>query len=239
VFNANHRFATTASLLVFLDHRATHVRGAVTVDTLDAAPSPTVRPTITTAADGTITASVRVESSRRYRIAGYADTSHGRVQTEVNADIQFANRQNFDITATRYHQNIAQTTTVLARTTTEERGRHTERLLQLAWPLAIDFTFASNADNSAAQTTVIDQRFERSDTELANGRLASFSVVSNAVAPTDTRNLDPSGVFVGSTGQTSTQHYFAADSQGACFSRDLTAAGGVLTAVVDGHECGR
>jgi hypothetical protein len=239
VFNANNHFATTASLLVFLDHHATHVRGAVTVDTLDAAPSPTVRPTIVTAADGTITASVSVESSRRYRIAGFAETSHGRVETEVNADIQFANRQRFDITAALYHQRIAQLTTVLARTTSEGRGGRTERLVQLAWPLSVDFSFASNPDGSAAQTTVIDQRLERTDTELANGRLALFSIVSNAVAPADTLNFDPSGAFVGSTGQTSTQRFFAADSAGACFSRDLTAAAGLLTAVVDGHECGR
>lgn len=238
VFNANNHFATTASLLVFLDHRATHVHGAVTVNTLDAAPSPTVQPSITTAADGTITASVNVTSSRRFRIAGYIDTSHGRVETEVNADIQFANRQHFNITAALYHQQITQATSVLARTTTQEHGRRTERLLQLAWPLSVDFAFATNPDSSSAQTTIIDQRFERSDTELANGRLATFRIVSNAVAPADTLNFDPSGAFIGSTGQATTQRYFAADAHGSCFSRDLTAAGGLLTAVVDGRECG-
>ena len=111
-------------------------------------------------------------------------------------------------------------------------------MVQLAWPLTVDFSFASNADGSAAQTTVIDQRLERTDTELANGRLASFSIVSNAVAPSDTLNFNATGAVVGSTGQTSTQRYFAADLHGNCFSRDLTAAAGLLTAVVDGRECG-
>ena len=41
VFGARNFFATTASLLVFLDHRAAHVSGAVTVNTLAAAPTPT------------------------------------------------------------------------------------------------------------------------------------------------------------------------------------------------------
>ena len=68
--------------------------------------------------------------------------------------------------------------------------------------------------------------------------LARFSIVANRVAPSDTLQFDPAGVFTGSTGQHSTQRYFAADSQGACFSRDLTADAGLLTAVVDGHECG-
>src|SRR5207342_1987728 len=125
-----------------------------------------------------------------------------------------ANRQHFNITAALYHQQIAQTTIVLARTSTQEHGRHSDHLVQLAWPLAVDFAFASNADGSAAQTTVIDQRLERSDTELANGRLATFRIVSNAVAPADTLNFDPSGAFIGSTGQASTQRYFAADAHG-------------------------
>ena len=238
VFGANHFFATTASLLVFRDRHATHVHGAVTLDTLDAAPSPTVAPAITTAADGTITGSVATLANRRFRIAGYVDTSHGRVRTEVAGEVQFANRQRFDITATLYRQRIAQTTTISARTSREEHGRHHEQRVEQAWPLDIDFSFATNADNSSAQTTTIDQRFERTDRELDNGRLALFRIVSNAVAPSDTLNFDPSGSFLGSTGQASTQRFFAADSLGTCFSRDLTAAAGLLTAIVDDRECG-
>ena len=132
VFNANNFFATTASLLLFLDHRATRVTGAVTVDTLAAAPSPTVTPAITTAADGAISGTVNVEANRRFRIVGFANTSHGRVTTEVTGDLRFANRQRFDITATLYRQRIAQTTSVLTRTSTEERGRRNERLLQMS-----------------------------------------------------------------------------------------------------------
>ncbi|HET7506080.1 MAG TPA: peptide-N4-asparagine amidase [Kofleriaceae bacterium] len=239
VSGANNFFATTASLLVFLDHRASRVRGQVTVDTLDAAPTPTVHPTLTTAADGAITAQVDVASTRRYRIAGFVDTSHGRVSTEVSAEIAFANRQRFDITQALYHQRITQTTAIVARTSRQDRGDRTEHVVQQAWPLAVDFAFASNPDGTAAQTTTIDQRFERSDTELARGHLASFRIVSNAVAPTDTLHFNAGGAVTGSTGQASTQHYFAADARGGCFSRDLTAAGGILTAVVDGAACGR
>ena len=239
VFNANNFFATTASLLVFLDRHASHVRGAVTLDTLSAAPSPTVTPAITTAADGTISGTVEVVANRRFRIAGFVETSHGRVETEVSADIAFANRQRFDITASLYRQRIAQATTVLARTTTLERGHRTERLVEQRWPLDVDFAFLTNPDGSAAQTTTVAQRFERSDTELAGGRLAAFHVVSNAVAPSDTLLFDASGAVTGSTGQHSSQRYFAADAHGACYSRDLTADAGLLTAVVDGQACGR
>lgn len=237
VFNANGHFATTASLLLFLDHRATRTRGAVLVNTL-AAPTPTVTTNITTAADGTISGPVDVTETRLFRIIGFVDTSHGRVRTEVDTAVRFASHQRFDITAALYHQRIQQSTGILVRTSTDERSRHTEQIAQLDWPLLVDFSFASNPDGSAAQTTAIDQRFERSDTELTSGRLASFRIVSNHVTPSDTLNFDANGVFTGSTGQQSTQRYFAADSRGNCFSRDLTAAAGTLTAAVDGQECG-
>ena len=239
VFNADNFFATTASLLLFLDPHARTVHGAVTADTLAAAPAPVVTTNITTAADGTISGPVSVTSTRQYRIAGFVDTSHGRVSTEVTAEIRFANRQQFHITAAAYHQQIAQTTTVVARSTSVGGGRPSEQLVALDWPLSVDFLFASNPDGTSAQTTSIDQRFERADTELAAGRLADVRVVSNHVAPSDTLNFDASGAFTGSTGQVSAQQFFSADARGNCFSRDLTAAGGVLTAVVDGQECGR
>lgn len=237
VFGAQDHFSTTASLLLFLDHRSTRVRGSVLVDTLAAAPTPKVTTHITTAADGTISGPVDVTESRAYRIAGFVDTSHGRVQTEITGDIQFANRQRFDITAVLYHQRIVQNTRILVRTSTTERGRRTEHLAQLEWPLTLDFAFATNPDGTAAQTTTIDQRFERSDTQIGAGGF-QFSIVSNQVAPTDTRNFDAAGASTGSTNQRSTQRYFAADARGNCFSRDVTADGGFVTAVVDGHECG-
>jgi len=237
VFNANNHFATTASLLLYLDRRATRTRGAVLVNTL-AAPTPTVTTNITTAADGTISGPVDVTETRLFRIVGFVDTSHGRVRTEVDTAIRFTNRQRFDITAALYHQRIVQSTGILVRTSTDDRGRHTEQLLQLDWPVTIDFAFASNPDGSSAQTTSIDQLFERSDTELSNGRLATFRIVSNHVTPSDTLNFDPSGVFTGSTGQQSSQRYFSADARGNCFSRDIAAEAAIVTSVVDGRECG-
>jgi len=239
VFGAHNFFATTAALLVYTDPHAGRVRGQVTVDTLTAAPTPTVTPSITTAADGTISGPVTVASNRTFRIIGYVDTSHGRVTTEIHGEVRFANRQDFHITDAEYRQKIAQTTTVLARTRTTAPGRITEQVSQHTWPLDVDFAFAVNADDTQVQTTTIGQKFERTDSERVDGRLAAFHVVSNAVAPSDTLNFDAAGVFTGATDRASSQHYFEADLSGACYSRDLTATAGVLTSVVDGQDCGR
>jgi hypothetical protein len=239
VFGANNFFATTASLRVFLDPHATRTRGQVTVNTLTAAPAPTVTPNITTAADGTISGPVSVTSNRAFRIVGYVDTSHGRVTTEIDADVRFANRQQFNITDTLYHQQLAQTTTVVAHTCTTALGRRTEQVTQIDWPLDVDFAFAVNPDGTQAQTTAIDQKFERSDTDFLDGLIAGFHVISNQVTPTDTLNFNAAGAVTSATNQTGAQRYFAADLFGACESRDLTASAGVLTSVVDGKQCGR
>lgn len=239
VFNANNFFATTASLLLFLDPHARTVRGAVTADTLSAAPTPSVTSQIVTAADGTISGPVAVTSTRQYRIAGFVETSHGRVTTEVTGEIRFANRQQFTITAATYHQQIAQTTTILARTSRIGGGAPSEQVVALDWPLSVDFAFNSNADGSGAQTTSIDQRFERTDTSFTAGGFPEVQIIANHVAPTDTLNFDATGAVTSSTGQVSSQQFFSADARGHCFSRDLTAAAGVLTSVVDGKECGR
>jgi hypothetical protein len=239
VFNADNFFATTASLLLFLDPHARTVRGAITADTLTAAPTPSVTANITTAADGTIRGPVAVTSTRQYRIAGFVDTSHGRVSTEVTGEVRFANRQQFDITAATYHQQITQTTTVAARTTRIGGGPPSEQLAAFDWPLSVDFQFTTHPDGTSAQTTAIDQRFERADTELGGGRLADARIVSSHVAPSDTLNFDATGALTGATGQVSAQQFFSADAHGHCFSRDLTAAGGLVTSVVDGKECGR
>jgi hypothetical protein len=161
------------------------------------------------------------------------------VITEVDGEVRFANRQKFSITAATYHQQIAQSTAISTRTTTQQLGRRSESRTEFDWPLSVDFSFTSNADGTGAQTTSIDQRYERSSTALTNGLLTDFHVESNHVAPSDTLLFDATGAVTGSTGQVSSQHFFTADERGGCFSRDLTAAAGVLTAVVDGRECGR
>ena len=235
VFGANNFFATTANLLLYVDHRATHTGGAITDDTL-AEPAPTTTSNITTGADGSVTGPVRVAAARHYRIAGYVDTSHGRVRTEVSGDVAFDNTQTFTITSALYHQLIHQHTSILQRVTRENRGARSDQITQQAWPLDVDFAFASNADGTAAQTTQIHQRLERTRTGFDRGFLVDFSVVDNAVSPTDTLNISAAGAATGTTGQASHQRYFAADLAGHCYRREITAAAGVVTAIDDGCD---
>src|SRR6185503_15640694 len=117
VFNANSGFSTTATLLVFQDHGSQQVTGAVTRNTIGTV-QPNVAENLTTAADGSITGSVTVTSSRSFRVDGFVRTSHGRVETDVRQDINFSSIQNFNVTNAEFVQNIKQRTTISSETST-------------------------------------------------------------------------------------------------------------------------
>lgn len=237
VFNANNGFSTTATLLAFLDHGSTQVTGAVTRNTLAAAPVPNVAENLTTDSSGNITGNVIVTSNRSFRIEGFVQTSHGHVETSVEQNIQFSNRQDFNITALVFLQNITQNTSISSLTTTHGGGPGGTSLQTFEWPLSLIFNFTVNADGSGGfQTTTIKQAFNNSKLIKGNGP-PFFSTVSNSVAPTDTLLFDGNFVITGISGQANSQHYFSTDSTGACFSRSIAAAGGILTSITDGEGC--
>ena len=95
VFNANSFFTVTAALLLCLDDESTQVTGSVTQNTLTS-PSPVSngRPARDFHGHGNIAVTAR----RSFTIAGYVDTSHGRVTTSVSQQQDFFSRQtiNFD-----------------------------------------------------------------------------------------------------------------------------------------------
>ena len=85
VFNANSYFLATANLLVFTDPHAQRTNGGLLSDTLAAAPTPVVSEKLNTDSSGNITGTVGVSSARNYSISGWLTTSHGRVETTVDA----------------------------------------------------------------------------------------------------------------------------------------------------------
>jgi hypothetical protein len=124
-------------------------------------------------------------------------------------------------------QNITQRTDISSTTTVRGGERPREVTTRMSWPLEVDLTVPPDGTFK----TVIHQGYDRSDTVSHEGEIESASVVSNSEAPADD--------FPSGQGQANSQHYFSADSTGACYSRSIAAAGGVLTAIVDGDDCGR
>ena len=236
VFGANNGFSTTATLLAFQDQGSTQVTGGVTQNTIGT-PSPNVVENLSTASDGSITGSVTVTSSRTFSVEGFVNTSHGRVESAVQQDIQFSSIQNFNITNTVYLQNITQRTTISSQShSSGPAGSNTQQSFE--WPLDLSFTFAINPDGSGGfQTTTIRQQFKSVALGHRNSGQDAFNIVSNTVTPSDTLLFDANFNITGHQNQQNTQDYFSNDSSNGCFNRKITAADGVLTSITDGTLC--
>ena len=225
VANNSQYFQTTATLLLYLDHDAAQVTGEVTENTIGA-PAPVVTPALTTSADGTVSGTVTTTSSRKFVLAGWVKGSHGRVRTEISQQIDFSNLQQFVSPTTApvaYVQNITQSTSISSRTRVrggDEDAR--ESSTRMSWPLEVDLSIPPTA--SFTQVGRIRQGYNRVDTDGDDS-----SIVSNSGEWADT--------YPTAVGQSGAQRYFSAGADGRCYSRALTAAGGVLTSITDGAGC--
>jgi hypothetical protein len=159
------------------------------------------------------------------------------VNTTETVGINFVNDQQEDITATLFGQNLQQKTTIAASTTRAGGGVNETSVQKFSWPLTFDFAFVVNPDGTGSQTTAIAQEDNESKLITRNGRPAFLSTLSNVVTPHDTLLFDSSFNITGGEGQSNAQKYFTRDSTGYCYSRQLTAANGVLTSVTDGQGC--
>ena len=111
VYNANSYFLATANLLVYTDHGKQKVTGGILSNTLSAAPTPVVKENIT-ATGPTYTGNISVTSKRNFEISGYVNTSHGRVETTVQQNVNFRSTQEFDVEPSTIHARHPKRTTV-------------------------------------------------------------------------------------------------------------------------------
>jgi peptide N-acetyl-beta-D-glucosaminyl asparaginase amidase A len=236
VFNSNHYFQVTGTLLLYLDPGSSHVTGAVALNTLGSAPHPSVTENLTTAPDGTITGTVGTKAQRDFAISGYVNTSHGRVDTTIGQHVTFSNDQQFINSDTQFQQNIKQKTDLISLTTTARRGSVAIVEKQLSYPLTLNINFVVNADGSQAQTTTVDQLLESQQAQLGGG-LPFLGITTNEMKSNDTLLFDASGNFTGFQNRNSSQTYFSQSTASDCYSRSIASANGVLTSVTDGQGC--
>jgi len=237
VYNANNYFLATANLLVYADHGATQVTGAVLSNSLTALPSPVVKEHLTTDASGNLSGSVVVSSSRRYAISGYVDTSHGRVETTVDSHVDFKNLQTFVINAASYIQNITQTNSVDSLTTVTDGSSSHSTHTQLAYPFTFEYSYIVQKSGASAQATSADQQYLLTVASADDRSPGAVAEVRSEVKSADVDHFDASGNFTGNSGQTSSAEDLQRNSRGHCFARTLSAAKGVLTDVRTSLDC--
>lgn len=238
VYNANHYFLVAANLLIYQDHGSAQVTGAVTRNTIGSVPPPSIQENLTTAPDGTVTGTISTRQQRSFELAGYVNTSHGRVETTVRQSLSFSNQQSFLVGETQYVQKIQQGTEIQSSVDSKSPGSVAHSEKHLSYPLSLDFSFLVNADGSGAQTTSIDQSFNSQEALGGNAVDSGMTRVSNNVKTADTLLFNASGAVTGFQDRNSSQTYVGRGSGGACYSKTVTSANGVVTGVVSGQGCG-
>lgn len=221
VFNNDSYFAETASLLLVLDNGSTKVTGAVVKNTLTA-PSPVVTENLQ--GTSTVTGTIGVTSDRHFTIAGYVNTSHGKVSTSIEEHQDFASTQtiNFDtVNQTVLDQNTLVRNKV-SRTTTVSGDKGTVVSDDnFSFPINVDFIYpVSTAEFGFTVTT--SQKYHQDAKEIRDGELDRFSSVTNSGQATD---IAPAG---------SSQEYKDFNSNGRSYNCRITTASNTLAKVSQG-----
>jgi hypothetical protein len=216
-------------LLLHLDRDSQQVTGEVTANTMQSDPSPVIDRDLESDAAGNVGGSVAISSLRRFKVAGFVNTSRGRVETEVRQNVRFNNRQHFTIDASNYIQEIGQRTEVDSTTITRRGLIPIVSWQRFSYPLSLNFSLEFAADGSASQRTTVSHSFKQET-------LTPFfaGVVENTMKSTDTLDFNASGAFIGSRDGKASQHYSSFNTKGDRYTCSLTAENNALTSFSGG-----
>jgi hypothetical protein len=221
VFDQNYYFSEAASLLLYLDKGSKQVTGELTTDTLTA-PSPVVTENLK--GTSTVTGTIGVAQNRDFTIAGYVNTSHGKVSTSISQQQKFSSTSTIDFDTvnqsvldqnTAVHNNVWSSTTVsnwFGKLTTDET---------FSFPITVDVTYpVSSAEFGLTVATTQD--YQKGKQIFVNGFPLSFSFVNNSLAGSD---VSPAS---------SSQHYFSFDSTSGLYDCQIASKNNTLTSVSRG-----
>ncbi len=221
MFNDDSYFAESASLLLYLDHGSTTVTGALTKNTLTV-PSPVVTENLQ--GTSTVTGTIGVTSNRRFTIAGYVNTSHGKVSTSLSEHQNFSSTQtiNFDtVNFTVLDQQTAVQNDVSSKTTVSSGDDTVSTINHFSFPITVNLILP--VSSSPFGLTVDTQQRYHTDSQVSfGGELAAFHSVTNAVHSTD---VSPAA---------SSQTYTAFDSDGTFYNCKIASNSNTLTKVSRG-----
>jgi Peptide N-acetyl-beta-D-glucosaminyl asparaginase amidase A len=217
VLNVTSQFSVTGTLLLFEDHGSKRVTGEVTLNTIQS-PEPVVATNLQV--DGSnVHGTVNTTSARRFQLAGFVNTSHGKVKTFIEQDVNFSNLQKFNINATVYVQDISQLTPVNSFVATQQGWSSSFNRESFLYPLTADIKLTNN---ETVQTTTVSQEFKHF--VVSPGFISG---VDNLVNAKDTLNFN-TGV---NTNASSSQRYTSGNSLGQSYDCEIRSQGNVLKAV--------
>jgi hypothetical protein len=226
VFNADNYFSATANLLLYLDHNATTLTGAVDSNDLSGTPPELIAEHGTFNPDGTIDTNVH----RSFAISGHVTGPHLTINTTVAQTVDFHQHQAIVNSSTEFKQVITQDTRVGAETTSTGNSPSSGTTQSaFDFPLNLDYDYVVSG-NDATVTTTIRQAYAASFSSLPAHGSPQSSQVSNVVSPTDELHI-VGGNLVGNSNAANTQVYRYSDSTGACYGKKVESKNNKVTKI--------
>ena len=211
----------TASLLLYLDRDSSRISGAITKNTLRS-PSPSFTQHLQ--GTTTVTGTIDVSENRDFTIAGYVDTSHGRVKTTVSQEQNFASTQTIDFDTV--NQTVLDQTTSVQNSIKSTTMRSSEDETQVtsesfSFPINVDVAFPVSSAPFGL-TVATTQNYKSSKLVSRDGEIEDFSSVSNFATASD---VSPTS---------STQRYTSIDLSGRPYDCEVASANNTLATVSRG-----
>ncbi len=164
-------------------------------------------------------------SDRSFTIAGYVNTSHGKVSTSLTQHQNFSGTQTIDFDTVNFtvlDQNTAVETSVSSKTTVSSDEGTVVTQDNFSFPINLDFVYPVSS-SPFGYTVATTQKYKNSKQVSVDGNVVGFRTVTNSVSATD---VSPAS---------SSQTYTFSDLAGASYSCHIATANNILKSV--GRGC--
>jgi hypothetical protein len=236
----------SGQLLLYLDRGSTQVTGSVTRNTLNSVPVEvtTMRNDWTVGDNATLTGDVERIYRRKYEIAGYVNTSRGRVDTTVKQEQVISNTQHVvlvgydNYTDHEYRQNL-DLVSITERTSLRQRGTKVLAFDQLRYHYPLKIDYSANGGTRGNYPAIIN--WAQAMVTQGHHQQRSHYRPAGTYADRIYANFVGSRAFDALTGISSAwygarSHYFT-DSAGSCSRERVTWQRDALTSHTQGTGC--
>ena len=229
VYGNTGSFTAAGALLVYTDPGKRRVTGGLAFDTLGQ-PAPAIAANLHRSTLGEVGGPVEVDSRRGFSIEGWVETSRGRVDTRIDEQVVFTNRQFYAIGPGAQSVDLAQDQRVSVRTTMRQPGRVSVSITDTDWPLAMLLSDPSADTAGARMVHTVDMGIRRREADRVNGKPAFHSALSDTLWSSDTAVFEGRGRGA-KRNPRSRQTYVYSDSKGGRWRRTVESAGMRVTSV--------
>lgn len=225
-------FLVTGTLLGWQDKGSKRVTGALLRNSLGE-PTVTVDDARLKAAGDELTGDSLTTQSRDYEIAGYVETSQGRVETRVRSGVRFTNRQDFQESKEGNVWRVDQVTLIDQQVQTIDKTGSRLSQFQARYPLTIDMQVSGDADKRV-QRLRLEQGLWSYRASIAPDGTRQWQSTDYIVHPSLTAIIDPQSRRSREVTGTSLIRLQVKDSAGGCYDRRIDIVNNAVAAVREG-----